>query len=113
LPHSKYTNLAIFIKIKYYLFWFLLNFNFYIVAYKKLEINNKFTAFIYYYGERKKNLLVDKLLKKKLETDINLIYNIKFSINLFNIINFLPKKVHALNRKLEVSIKKPKNKRFT
>jgi hypothetical protein len=38
-----------------------------------------------------------------LEEDINSLFNVKFSINVFNIVNFLPEKVHSLNRKLKVT----------
>jgi hypothetical protein len=75
-------------------------------------INGKFTAFVYYYGKKKKKyiniLLIDKILKKKLENDIDTIYSINFSINLFNILNFLPTKVHKLNKKLQKTIRKSK-----
>jgi hypothetical protein len=73
-----------------------------------LEINNKYRAFIYYYGNNKKSLLVDKYYKKILGGDIKKVYKIKLSINLFNIINFLPGKVLALNRELRVSVKQAK-----
>jgi hypothetical protein len=104
--------LAIFIKIKYYLLFFFFKLDFHIITYKILEINNKFTAFIYYYGEREKNLLLDKLYKIALQTDIKCKLKINVSINVFNIINFLPRKVQALNQKLKTSIKRPKNNKF-